>query len=59
MSLNNLPLILVRCLLLTIIIELVVALILSVRDKKDILNIILVNVLTNPVVVMTQTILYI
>ena len=59
MNLNNLPWILVRCLLLTIIIELIVALILSVRDKKDILNVILVNVLTNPVVVMTQIILYV
>ena len=59
MNLNNLPLILIRCLLLTIIIELIVALILSVRDKKDIINVILVNVLTNPLVVMTQMILYI
>lgn len=59
MNLNNLPLILIRCLLLTVIIELIVALVLSVRDKKDIINVILVNVLTNPIVVMTQMILYI
>ncbi len=59
MNLNNLPIILIRCLLLTIIIEVIVALILSVKDKKDILNVVLVNVITNPIVVMTQTILYI
>lgn len=59
MSISNLPLLLIRCLLLTLLIELVVALILNVRNKKDIINIILVNVITNPVVVMTQTLLYI
>ena len=40
-----------KCLICTIIIELTVALILKVRDKKDLLNIILVNVCTNPLVV--------
>ena len=59
MSISNLPLILVRCLVLTIVIELIVALILSVKDKKDILNVILVNVITNPIVVMSQILLYI
>lgn len=58
MSINNIPFILIECLLLTIIIELVLALILGVRDKKDILNIILVNVITNPIVVMSQILLY-
>ena len=59
MDLSNMPFILIRCLLLTIILELIIALILSVRDKKDLINVILVNVLTNPIVVMTQMILYI
>lgn len=59
MSLNSLPLLLIRCLLLTIIIELIIALILGIRDKKDIINVILVNVITNPIVVMSQTLLYI
>ncbi len=59
MNLNSLPIIMIRCLLLTIIIELIVALILGVRDKKDIINVILVNVITNPVVVVSQTLLYI
>lgn len=46
----NLPLIMVRCLLLTILIETVFAFILGIRKKKDYINIILVNVLTNPLV---------
>ncbi len=59
MSLNNLPLIMLKCLLLTIIIELLIAFILGVRDKKDIINVILVNVITNPIVVITPVIIYI
>lgn len=58
MDINSFPIILIKCLLLTIIIELVISLLLGVRDKKDILNIILVNVITNPVVVMSQVLLY-
>lgn len=58
MSINNIPFILIKCLLLTIIIELIIALILGVRDKKDIINVILVNVITNPIVVMSQILLY-
>lgn len=58
MSLNNIPFIMIRCLVLTIIIELLLALILGVRNKKDIINVILVNVITNPIVVMTPIILY-
>lgn len=37
-----------KCLICTIIIECIFAFILKVRNKKDYLNIILVNVLTNP-----------
>ncbi|MBR3512412.1 MAG: hypothetical protein IKN74_05610 [Clostridia bacterium] len=58
MILDNLPLIMLRCLLLTIIIELILALILGIRDKKDIINVILVNVITNPIVVLTPIIIY-
>ena len=58
MNVNNIPFILIKCLLLTIIIELIMALILGVRDKKDILNVILVNIITNPIVVMSQILLY-
>lgn len=58
MILNNLPFLLIRCLLLTLIIELITAFILGVRDKKDIINVILVNILTNPIVVVSQTFLH-
>ena len=51
MTLLDVPYIMVRCLLLTIIIELSVALILKVRNRKDLLNIVLVNITTNPLVV--------
>ena len=51
MSINELPMIMIRCLLLTIIIEIIVGLILGIRNKKDIINIILVNIVTNPIVV--------
>lgn len=51
MTIDELPVVMIRCLLSTIIIELLLALILGVRDKKDILNIILVNTMTNPLLV--------
>ena len=51
---NNLPLIMLRCLVLTILIETVLANLLKVRDKKDLLNIILANCLTNPLVVVSS-----
>ena len=47
----NFLLIIVKCLIYTIIIELLVALILSVRDKKDLIYVVLVNIITNPIVV--------
>lgn len=40
-----------RCLLVTLIIEIIVAFILGVRNKKDFINIVLGNILTNPLVV--------
>lgn len=52
-----LSLMFLRSLVLTIIIELILGLILGIRDKKDIINLILVNVITNPMVVMIQTLL--
>lgn len=48
MMVYNIPLIMVRCLLLTVFIETIVAVLFGVRTKKDILNIILVNIITNP-----------
>jgi hypothetical protein len=41
------------CLLSTIIIECIIAFFLKVRTKKDFINIILVNILTNPLLVST------
>ncbi len=51
MILRDLPIIMVRCLILTVIIEVLVALLLGVRNKKDLLNVMLVNIITNPIVV--------
>ncbi len=51
MFIEDLPFIMIRCLIITIIIELIMGLVIGVQDKKDILNIILVNIMTNPVVV--------
>ena len=48
----------IKCLLCTIIIEVLLALILKVKNKKDILNIILVNCITNPIVVVVPILTY-
>lgn len=41
--------VLIKCLLITILIEFIGAIIIGIRDKKDILIIILINILTNPI----------
>ena len=53
MLLLELPKIMIISLSCTILIECIIALILKVRNKKDLLNITLVNVLTNPILVST------
>ena len=58
MSINDLPIIMARCLILTIIIEVIIGIILGIRNKKDLLNIILVNVVTNPIVVSFPILIY-
>ena len=50
MKINSLPYIMTECLILTIIIEVGIAIILGYR-KKDLVNILLVNIITNPIVV--------
>lgn len=50
MLINELPKLMLRSLICTIIIEILVAIILGIKNKKDILNIILVNIITNPLV---------
>ncbi|CDA60755.1 putative uncharacterized protein [Clostridium sp. CAG:524] len=51
MNINELPLIMLICLISTIVIEHIMSLLLGIRNKKDILNVILVNIMTNPLVV--------
>lgn len=51
MTLYFLPINMLICLSLTILIEVIVAYILNVRKIKDFINIVLVNFLTNPLVV--------
>lgn len=51
MIINDLPLIMIKCLICTIIIELVIVLVIGIRNKFNIINVILVNILTNPLVV--------
>lgn len=47
----NLFKIMIVSLLATLMIEIVVALCLGIRDKKDLINVLIVNVMTNPLVV--------
>lgn len=55
MIISNLPYIMFKCLICTIIIEVLVALLLKIKEKKDLLNITFVNILTNPLVVSIPT----
>ncbi len=50
MLIEDLPFVMLKCLLCTIIIELIVGIIIGIREKKDIINIVLVNIMTNPLV---------
>ena len=56
--LNYLPQIMIFCLANTIIIELIIAYILKIRNKKDFINIVLVNIVTNPIVSSIPYIIY-
>ncbi|MCR4581244.1 MAG: hypothetical protein K5666_01890 [Bacilli bacterium] len=51
MKISDLPCVMIKCLICTILIEVIIAFILKVRNKKDLFNVILVNIVTNPVVV--------
>ena len=59
MEINDMALIMIRCLGLTIIIEGLIAFFLGIRMKKDFLNIVLVNILTNPIVVTVPYLVFI
>ncbi len=58
MILNDLPYIMFICLICTIIIEVIIGLILGIRNKQDILIMILVNIMTNPLVTSIPTYFY-
>ncbi len=47
----SLPYVMILCLTITIFVEVMVALILKIHNKTDILNVVLVNILTNPLLV--------
>lgn len=51
MNISELIFIMMRCLLLTIAIEVFIGFLLEIKKRKDIITIIIVNVITNPIVV--------
>ena len=57
MLLYALPKIMIICLTCTLLIECTIAFILGIRNKKDQLNVILVNILTNPILVVSTTLI--
>jgi len=58
MLLNRYYQVLLTCLITTIVVEIVLAYLFKVKSKKDYLNIILVNIITNPIVVLFPYIIY-
>ena len=58
MTVNELLLTMARCLVLTIIIEVIVGLVLGIKNKNDIIKIVIVNVITNPIVVFVPIVIY-
>ena len=50
MYIDDLPLVMLKCLTTTVIIEVIIALIIGIR-KKDILSVIIINIITNPLIV--------
>lgn len=55
----TLPYIMILCLIVTEIIEIMVALLIKLKDKKDLINVFLVNILTNPILVSTSYFIFI
>lgn len=55
MIINDLPHIMLICLICTIIIETTIGYLLGIKDKKDLIVIILVNIMTNPLVTSIST----
>lgn len=57
MLLYALPKIMIICLISTLLIECTIAFILKIREKKDLMNVLLVNILTNPLLVASTTLI--
>lgn len=57
MAISDLPKVMLICLICTIILELIPSIIIGIRSKKDIFNIVLTNIITNPIVVFTSFII--
>lgn len=55
----TLPYIMILCLCITEIVEIIVALLIKLRDKKDLINVFLVNILTNPLLVSISYLIFI
>lgn len=58
MNISELIYIMIRCLLLTIAIEVFIGFLLKIKKRKDIITIIIVNVITNPIVVSIPIFIY-
>ena len=56
MIISKIPYYMTRALLITIILELVIAIIIGIKDKKDLLNVVLANAITNPFVTLVPII---
>lgn len=54
MRINHIPYIILYCLLSTEIIELVFSRLLGIKDRRDFINVFCVNLLTNPILVITS-----
>ena len=55
MLLNNFPIVMLRCLLCTVVMECAVAYILGIRNRRDLLTVMLANTMTNPILVAVTT----
>ena len=58
MLITDMPFIMARCLIGTLVIEIIVGIVIGIRDKKDILNVGLVNIFTNPLVSSIPVLIY-
>ena len=57
MIISKMPYYIARALLITIFLELVIAIIIGIKDRKDLLNVILANAITNPFVTIVPIII--